>query len=39
MGLDRVADAPHAAQAGYINAFHDGSGNNVIDGRRAMAAA
>ena len=39
MGLDRVADAPHASQAGQIDALHDGGGDNVIGGRRAMAAA
>ncbi len=39
MGLDRVADAPHAAQAGHINALHDGRGVSVVDDRRAMAAA
>jgi len=31
--------APHASQAGAINARHDGGLDSVVDGRRAVAAA
>jgi len=39
MGLDCLADAPHASQAGPVDALHDGNGDRADDAGRAVASA